>query len=277
MGFQLWYSQHTGLRRRGTTFSEIHGLFVDKITTHHIYEPLLCCRSSDNLIDVKETLVERDFDVLGVIDDKMKVIGYVHNNNLIHDSLTANTLPIDVNQIISDSTPLAKLIEILSKNDFAFVLSHNNITGIVTKADLNKPIIRIYLFGLVSLFELHLNFWIDKSHPAEAWKELLQNERLQAAEKLHAERKGNNIQLTLLECLQIADKKDILRKTSTFLVTFKYSKSKFKNLLEDVATLRNELAHSQNSIISNLSWEEFVNTIDLIKDFLLISDEIVEQ
>jgi hypothetical protein len=61
---------------------------------------------------------------------------------------------------VSDSTPISKLLTILKVKGFVFVISEDNIRGIVTRADINKPVVRIYLFGNISLFELHLNYWI---------------------------------------------------------------------------------------------------------------------
>ena len=46
--------------------------------------------------------------------------------------------------------------------EFIYVLKGGSIEGIVTRADINKPIVRIYLFGLISLCELHLNYWINE-------------------------------------------------------------------------------------------------------------------
>jgi hypothetical protein len=105
----------------------------------------------------------------------------------------------------------------------------------------------------------------------------LNNDRILKAQELFAERKGNNIELTLLECLQISDKKQILKKTDEFLVKFNYSKGKLKGLLEHVGMMRNEIAHSQNSIISNLSWRDFMECILEMENFLEKSEKEIVQ
>ena len=64
-------------------------------------------------------------------------------------------------------------------------------------------------------------------------------------------------------------------KTETFLESFEYSKTRFKDLLENSESIRNELAHSQNSIIANLNWKEFVSTISELKEFLNKSEKII--
>ncbi len=277
MGFQLWYSSNFKIARKGTTFNELQNIFIDKITTKLIYEPLACCKTSDNIFEVGLILENRDFDSIGVINEEGKKVGYILKSELNGHTIENCTNPFNSEILISDSTPISDLLEILSNKEFVYVLDRNEIEGIVTRADINKPIVRIYLFGMLSLFELHLNYWITKIYHDENWKELLSTPRVENAIKIFKDRQGKNDQLTLLECLQISDKKTILIKTESFLKTYEFSKTKFKDLLEKTESIRNELVHSQNSIISNLDWKDFTYCIESIKLFLEKSEEQVRK
>jgi hypothetical protein len=98
--------------------------------------------------------------------------------------------------------------------------------GILSKADLNKPPVRIYIFGLISLFEMHLSYWIKHYFPDDSWQSVLSKGRLKILEGVFAKRRENgmNQQLTIKECLQICDKKNILlnnQNSSIFLVVRK--------------------------------------------------------
>lgn len=276
MGFELWYSETTKISRKGTTYGELQNIFIDNITTKLIYEPLACCKLNDNLFEVKNTLDNRDFDTLGVIDESGRKIGYIMHHELIDGEILKYIRPFHPETLISDSTPISDLLDILSEKEFVYILDKNSIEGIVTRADINKPIVRIYLFGIISLFELHLNYWINKYYKEDEWLNILPENRIIMAQNIYAQRKGNNSQLTILECIQLCDKKVILMKTKAFLETFKFSKKKFKDLLEDSESIRNELAHSQNSIISNLEWKTFVLTISFIKEFLENSEKTIK-
>lgn len=276
MGFQLWMSKKTGIRRKGTTFKELQSIFIDSITTKLIYEPIYCCRLNDSAVEVQQTLSERDFDIIGVIDANENVIGFAKKEELRHGNILESFHEIKLKHIIADSTSISELLNILSKNSYSFILQENQIVGIVTRADINKPIVRIYLFGIISLFELHLTFWINEYYQEMTWKNQINEARLSLAEDTLKKRKGNNDELTLLECLQLCDKRDILNKTSIFMTQFKFSKTQFDKLLKDTERIRNELAHSQNSIIANLEWSRFVSTISNIESFLKISEEMVE-
>ncbi|WP_194775797.1 CBS domain-containing protein [Pararhodonellum marinum] len=277
MGFQLWYSKQTGIRRKGTSFSELQDIFIENITTKYIFEPLACCKITDNTYEVKKTLIQRDFDTLGVVDNNGQKLGYVVREKLGTNSIEHYIEQFEIEIVISESTPLSELFEILLDKEYVYVLSRNSVDGIVTRADINKPIVRIYLFGLISLFELHLNFWITKNFKGETWQDILNPVRIKLAENIYKERKGNNVQLTLLECIQICDKRDILRSADKFREDFDFSKSRFERLLKNTEKIRNELAHSQNSIIANLEWTEFVSTLKSAKEFLVKSEEKIEK
>lgn len=272
MGLQLWYSKNTGIRRKGTTFSELQDIFIDNITTKFIYEPLICCGIHDSADEVKNFMKERDFDILGVAENE-NPIGYIRRKDLEYDSVEKYIISFNTSNLISDSTSIAELIDLLSHQGFIFVLAKNKVAGIVAKADINKPIVRIYLFGIISLFELHLNYWIIKYYEIEGWKNLIAEKRLEIAQYIFKERQGENLDLTLLECLQLCDKREILKQSDEFRKIFNFSKTKFKDLLEDVEKVRNEIAHSQSSIISNLSWESFISTIENVKNFLNQSEK----
>ena len=275
MGFELWYSENTKISRKGTTFGELQNIFIDNITTKFIYEPLACCKINDNAFEVKRTLDVKDFDTLGVVDKNQNKIGYIIHQELIDGEISNYVRQFEPQILISDSTPISDLLDILYEKEYVYVLEKNSIEGIVTRADRNKPIVRIYLFGIISLFELHLNYWINKNNAENEWLKKLTENRIIAAQEIYKQRKGNNSQLTILECIQICDKKSILLKTETFLESFEYSKTRFKDLLENSESIRNELAHSQNSIIANLNWKEFVSTISELKEFLNKSEKII--
>ena len=273
MGIELWYSENTKISRKGTTFGELQNIFIDNITTKFIYEPLACCKINDNAFEVKRTLDVKDFDTLGVLDKNQNKIGYIIHQELTDGEISKYVRAFETQLLISDSTPISDLLDILYEKEYVYVLEKDSIEGIVTRADINKPIVRIYLFGIISLFELHLNYWINKNNTENEWLEKLSEKRIIEAQKIYQQRKGNNSQLTVLECIQICDKKSILLKTDLFLESFEYSKTKFKNLLENSESIRNELAHSQNSIIANLNWNEFVSTIGELKEFLNNSEK----
>ena len=121
MGYELWISPNTGIRRKGTTFKELQSLFIDNITTRYIFEPIYSCKLTDDSENVKETLEKREFDIIGVTDENRKIVGYAKRIELNNGPVEQFTHNIELNQIISDSTPISQLLNIFSDNSFVFV------------------------------------------------------------------------------------------------------------------------------------------------------------
>ena len=278
MSYQLWTSKLTGYRRKGTKFTALKQIFIDNVTAKCIYEPLLSCPIDSNGIDARNALDTRGFDVAGVKDKEgTEVIGYVVTKEIGDNNLDKYINNFEHEDLISDSTPIAKIFEVLSNRNYAFVLFGNTIVGIITIADINKPPVRIYIFGIVSLLKMHLNLWINHYYQNELWIERIPNRRIDEAKEIYKQRKGNNQDLSLLECLQVCDKRDLLKGTEKFCECFNFSKNKFDTFIKRAEKIRNELAHSQNSIISNMSQAKFIKTISLAEKFLIDSDIEVER
>ena len=277
MGYTLWVSPETGYRRKGTRFSALRTIFTDNITARNIYEPLLCCPLHSNGYDAREALRIRDFDVAGVKKTESgEVVGYVQASSLGDEDLEKYVKKISSDLLISDSTPIADIFSILNELEFAFVISGKYISGIITKADINKPPVRIYLFGITSLFEMHLSAWVNHYYPDDSWASQVPENRMQEATKIFKLRKGKNQELSFMECLQLCDKRDLLAKSEQFRKDFEFSRGNFDSFVKDLEKIRNELAHSNYSIIQNLEWSRLIEIISRAESFLIKSDNKVE-
>lgn len=275
MGYELWISHETGIRRKGTTFKELQEIFINKITTEYIFETLYSWKDSANMNYLSDEMNKKDFDVVGLINKNKIVIGYIEKSNL-EDNGQLKILDFTNKNVILSSTPIVSLIERLSQNPYLFISKNGKIEGIVTRADINKPIVRIYLFSIISLMEMHLNYWINHHHE-NSWEAKLAEKRIESAKKIFEERTNENSELSLLDCIQFCDKRDILLNTLNFLETFNFSKKRFKKTLNYLEDIRNELAHSQNKIIPNQDWERFGSTINTINVFLTQSESTIEE
>jgi hypothetical protein len=276
MAYELWISPTTGIRRKGTTFKELQTLFIENVTTKCIFEPLNACNIDADPGIVRQTIEDKDFDTIGVIDGVDRVIGYLEKKDLYSNSIQFAMKPFEPGLIVSGSTPISKLLTILKSREFVFVIAEDKIRGIVTRADINKPVVRIYLFGIISLFELHLNFWIRKFYSDDSWLNCLNVTRKNKTIELLKSRKIKNDELSLLDCLQFCDKRDILMQSKSFLKQFSYLEKKFERFLKDIEIVRNDLAHSQNSVYTSLKWADFVVTINETETFLANSEELAK-
>ena len=162
-------------------------------------------------LEAAQMLRRRDFDVAGVKESaEGEVIGWIMRDDLKNGLVLDHKRSLTASELIADLTPLSGVLGTLKKRQFTFVMIGSKIRGIVTRADLNKPPARIYLFSIISLLEMHLSFWIRDEYPDNSWQIELDGDRLSDAKKLQEKRRRRNQEQTLLECLQFCDKRDLV-------------------------------------------------------------------
>ncbi|MDR2271297.1 MAG: hypothetical protein LBF27_10365 [Sphingobacterium sp.] len=275
MGYELWYSKSNRSRRKNTRIVDIERNILNKFTVNLIYEDLLSTHQNVDPETAIRLMKERDYDYIGITGDANENIGFIHKQQILHGS----AVPINdfsENMLVSPDQTIGELF-ILFKTEPVLFVKDQHVIGIITKADFNKPISRIYIFSIISMFELHLNYWITNNFQENKWEDILGEKRLEAAKEIFRTRQGNNEALTLLECLQLCDKKIILINCPSFLKEFALSKTKLKDLMETLEVIRNEIAHSQTSIISNKGLIKLCNMVTTLLEIIRKSDRIIEE
>ena len=279
MGQQLWTSSITGYRRIGTRLHEIRALFEVGITAKAILEPLKSCPAFAEALEMKTILGRRDFDVAGVKESENgDFLGFVKKNKLNHGLVRDCLEKLAPENLISDSTPIPDLFLALRNKDFVLVIVSTKIAGIITRADLNKPPARIFLFSIVSMLEMHLTFWIREEYKNESWKGSLSKTRLKKTQDFFKERKRRNQEVDLLECTQFSDKRDLLLKSERLLNLFEIeSKTQGKEFFKQAEDLRNSLAHSQKDLSEGSDWNALIDVVAWIEKLLALSDAEIEK
>ena len=124
-------------------------------------------------------------------------------------------------------------------------------------SDLQKPPVRMWLFGMITLLEMRTTRLIELKCPGDSWKQYLSESRLQKAEALLEERKRRNQNLELIDCLQISDKGQIIARNEEIRrLTRMQSRRQTEQAIKMLESLRNNLAHSQDII--SCDWETIV-------------------
>ena len=91
-----------------------------------------------------------------------------------------------------------------------FVSVHDKVWGIVTKGDLQKFPLRMWLFGVLSLVEMQMLRLIRQRYPDDAWKACLRPKRIADANRLFNLRVRKNQEIDVDDCLQWCDKAAII-------------------------------------------------------------------
>ena len=234
-------------------YRSLRKLFEENIHVNHISEELISFEVNGKMEEIKEYMQRTGFDVVG-IKEEGRVIGYLERGS-------GTVVPFQPSDLVSESTPLIHLLYLFEHIDRIFILERNEVTRLVTLADLQKPPIRMLLFGIISLMEMHLLHVVKHAYRDAGWRERISAERLRNAEQLYELRKGRNEEITLLDCLQLSDKKTLIVKKKELLLNLTFSsRAEAERFFNKLERLRNNLAHSQE-LTGGDSFREIIQTV----------------
>lgn len=237
-----------------STYEDLHRLFRDSITAREIAEPLAAFDANQPAEKVKSFMEAKGFDVVGVSSDGT-MLGYVEKSDLKSGLLKEHTKPFSDRTLLDEKTPLLETLGKLAEEHFVFLRFLGAPSAIVTRGDLQKAPVRMWLFGLVSILEMQLLQLIKNEAEGDWWWDLITIGRQEKTVEIYNERLEKNEEIGLADCLQFGDKMIIFKKTDTlFQRTGFISKKDWKEKLNKIERLRNNLAHP-NKIKEN-SWPE---------------------
>lgn len=228
-------------------------VFAEAFSVRDIAENLLAFDLDTPVALVRRQLASWPYPVVGVREEG-RVRGYIRREELVGEGGLACRHPFVAGEILPDSAPFAKVFSRLRQAEVLFVAVFGGVGGIVGRHDLQKPPVRMWLFGMVTIAEMHLTRLIQEFYPGGDWRESLSAGRLAKAEELLAERLRRNQLATLLDCLQFSDKGRIAANAPAFRRQLRFeSRNSALKTFQELENLRNGLAHSQELVINN--WE----------------------
>jgi len=215
---------------------QLKSLFEDTITTLSIAEPISI--QTPETYEEYSIISNYDTVVFKIKEDDALLCWDRFNNE--------KPRPIKHSEIVTDSTPLLAVVQLLVKKKRLFVHERNSIKYIVTLSDLEKMPVRNWLFGLISLTEMELKNLIDRNCINDSFLDLLSVGRRAESKKLYDKKVKSNSEIKYVTCLQYCDIETILKKSTQIQESFrrKYSKSDC-NILSEAQKLRDMLAHAQ--------------------------------
>ncbi len=163
--------------------------------------------------------------------------------------------------IISAQEPLTNLLPLMLETSYRLVLQSGFIKGIVTRSDLLKLPIRIYVFSLVTHLEILMSDIIRARYPDSQedtkWLEFLKPERQTRVREKQQKLAQGNRELPLLECTDFCDKRDIVRKICSL-------PEKFKRELDSIERdLRNTVAHAGDYAQDDEQTRRFIELVQV--------------
>jgi len=226
--------------------------FHDAFMVEHLAEPLVSYDFDQPAATVAMLMEARDFDVAGVRFGGM-VGGWVARAELDDGRVDDTVHDLRADEIVSARLPLGELVPRLVDREFVLVSALGAVGGIVTRSDLQKAPLRMWLFGILTLLESQFAREIRARFPGDDWRAMLSETRIARAEELQAERRRRNEHLELVDCLSFGDKGWILSKVPEVLERLKIpSRSEARKRIKDLEQLRNRLAHGHEVVTADL-------------------------
>ena len=248
--------EEKGFHRLGANNPHLFKLFTEAFSAQDISEPV---RSFDALRSSAEILALMEVhDLDFVCLRRLGVIcGYAKREDL-HGKLCGDHMrSFRPGQTISADSSLVDVIHILTLQRYGFITVLGEVAGYFSRNDINKPVVRMWLFGIITFIEMEVLKIIIEYFPDDTWKSAITDKRLDLASKLQQERERRGQQSTLLDCLQFSDKAKILiSKQETLEEIGLGSRSSAKKVIKEIESLRNNLSHAQD--IVTYDWAQIV-------------------
>jgi hypothetical protein len=246
-GHPNWLSEAPPRRLDPRVLSALR-VFTRSFSAHDIAEPLL---SFDGVIEApaaKEAIHQAGQQVAGIRQNGL-IIGYASMSDMGEQALTLCLRPFSPGQVLDSRSSLSDVISVLTRHDFCFLTIWGQIAGVVSRGDIQKPVVRMWLFGMVTLIEMKITDRIESRWPENSWKGHVSEGRLAKAEELQKERQRRSENCRLLDCLQFSDKFQLLLEDEQFFNELGFvSKAQGKKAVKRLESLRNHLAHSQDIV-----------------------------
>jgi len=240
-------------RQKGSApIRQIHRFFRNGFMASDIAEPLFSWDGAPLAEDAQKRMIDLRFEAAGV-RIAGGVAGWIERDALIEGPCIAHLRAFSETVVLSSESPLSEVIERLGCSPRIFVTVFGAVGGIITRADLQKAPVRMWLFGLVTLVEENFSRLLKEHFPGDEWHQSLIQASLEGARRLHQERMRRNEHLELVDCLQFSDKGNILFQNEEIRLKLGFeSRRRAKEVVHNLERLRNNLAHSQDIVGENL-------------------------
>lgn len=221
-------------------------LFLNGFAARDLAESLLSFDDTVPLPTIREAMESRQLEVVGVRRAGV-IIGCLTREDAVEVREPQQCRAFDPTSVIFDIAPLNEVVQGLNSAPCLFVRSFGEVGGVIGRRDLEKPPMRMWLFGLVTITELRVTRLIDELCPQESWRQYLSAGRLQKARDFLHERRRRGQSRTLLDCLQFADKGQIVARDKSLRARTRFaSRREVEEFVKALQDLQNNLAHSQD-------------------------------
>jgi len=253
--------------------SHAHALrqFMRAFSARDIAEPIASFDTDTAALKAREIMESNGWIVAG-LRRAGRIDGYVRCEDLVSGVCGDHHRTFSRGQIVTADASLSEVIFVLTRYTGCYVDMIGDVAGVILREHVQKPIVRMWLFGMITIIEMSVTQRLAEVYPDEQWRELITPGRLQKAETLRDERSRRGTPQKLVDCLQLSDKIQILIKDDAQLAWIGFdSRRVAKGVAKEFESLRNNLAHAQDIVATD--WPQIARMTQRIEVLLGGIDE----
>jgi PAS domain S-box-containing protein len=170
-------------------------------------------------------------------------------------------------QVVVAGSSIIDVIDVLTKHDWCFVSQFGTVVGAISRNELHKPAVRMWLFGIITMAEIEFTERIRRKWPGGSWSKLLSPQRIEKTKQMFAERQRSGRECQLLDCLQLGDKLEIMVADPLELAALGIpSINAGRRISRQIEHLRNHLAHALDFVEED--WPQIVRFARRVRQML---------
>jgi len=134
----------------GVTGPKFRRMFMELFTARDIAESLYSFDLDSDCDTVRKVMQRKQQDVAS-IRISGTVQGYVRFVDLDGDDCSGSMRHFTTDQVITGDSTLSDVVHVLTRHDYCFISLLGEVVGVICRDDINKPMVRMWLFGLVTM------------------------------------------------------------------------------------------------------------------------------
>jgi hypothetical protein len=242
---------------------------VDRtLTVAHIGAPKLwTVGPSERAADAADAMTARGFDVAGVT--AAPVTHFVQLAELKRAGAQKAhkcALPIPASMCVEKSLPLTQLFRRLQESEFAFVLDGDEVSTVVTRADLQAPAIGVVVLAYLTVIESGLRTLV-MAKAGDSFFDLLPASRQKVVEELFEQKSRQNVATGFEDCLYFSDWLTCSKKAGVWERLGFRSANSFADETGSYSGVRNNLAHGGTILDGDVDALAALERVDRIRRF----------
>jgi hypothetical protein len=231
--------------RHSRSIARLSHTFSESLSASDLVEPMVSLDENQPVSMGLDVMRVREVEVLGVRGAGL-VAGWVCQEDLTGGILGEHMREFSPESVLDEDAGLDVVLVAMGKSERVFIRWLGEVAGVITRQDLQKAPLRMWLFGAITLFDLNMTWAIEELYPGDTWTDYISAGRLEKARALCAERARCGNACRLVDCLQIKDKADILSRDAQNLAVLGFgSRREADRFTQRIESLRNHLAHAQ--------------------------------